>query len=87
MTEKQTIIFLVTETFHYFRCKDDNMLLNDNSGRHMYELKCDDKTDPDNPSTADVSTWPTCVNTPMCNEIPEPDNNATVSIIKYHGSF
>ena len=55
------------------------MLLNDNSGKAVFELRCDIKTDPANPLTADIHSWPTCVKNPRCTDIPVPDDNATVS--------
>ena len=54
------------------------MLLDDNSGKAVFELLCD-VSDPDNPVTAEQSTWPSCLLQPRCTQIPTPDNNATVS--------
>ena len=56
------------------------MLLNDNSGKAVFELLCDGSSDPDKPVTAEQSTWPSCTSQPRCTEIPTPDDNATVSI-------
>ena len=60
------------------RCTGADMLLEDGTGRAVYELQCD-VTDPASPRTADPATWPKCVQQQRCTEVPEPDTNATVS--------
>ena len=61
-----------------FRCKDDNMLLNDNSGTAVFELYCN-ITDPDHPKMLESASWPSCVSSPRCDVIPEPDSAAATS--------
>ena len=61
-----------------FRCKDDNMLLNDNSGTAVFELYCN-ITDPDHPKMLESSSWPSCVSSPRCDVIPDPDSAAASS--------
>ena len=61
----------------YYKCAEPDMLLDDNSGRAVFELLCDIK-DPAHPTTEDVSTWPKCIKQTQCSDIPEPDANATV---------
>lgn len=62
----------------YYKCKDNSSLLNDNSGRAVFELLCN-VSDPTSPKTAEPSSWPTCVQQTRCEVIPEPDANATAS--------
>ena len=61
-----------------FRCKDENMLLDDNSGRAVFELYCN-ITDPDHPKMEEASSWPSCVASPLCTVIPDPDTDAASS--------
>lgn len=63
----------------YYKCTEPDMLLDDDSGRAVFELLCDIK-DPAHPTTEDVNTWPKCVKQTQCTEIPDPDTNATVRI-------
>ena len=61
----------------FYQCSDPDMLLNDDSGRAVFELLCDIK-DPAHPKTEDPNTWPKCVKKTRCSETPDPDTNATV---------
>ena len=70
----------------YYKCAEPDMLLDDNSGRAVFELLCD-ITDPAHPTTEDVNTWPKCVKQTRCSDIPDPDTNATVcngNLNKHH---
>ena len=61
-----------------FRCKDENMMLDDNSGRAVFELYCN-ITDPDHPKMEEASNWPSCVASQLCTVIPDPDTDAASS--------
>ena len=62
----------------YYKCRDDNMMLNDNSGTAVFELYCN-ITDPDHPKMLESASWPACVSSPRCDTIPEPDSEAATS--------
>ena len=56
----------------FYKCKDVDYRLDDNSGLAVYEVHCN-VSDPGAPWMPDPSTWPKCTYQPMCTEIPEPD--------------
>ena len=62
----------------FYKCKEPDYKLNDNSGLAVFEVYCN-ATDPDNPWTPDTSTWPKCEYQPLCTEIPEPDSMSSES--------
>ena len=62
----------------FYKCKELDYKLNDNSGLAVFELYCN-ASDSENPSVPEASTWPKCEYQPLCTGIPEPDSLATAS--------
>ena len=62
----------------YYKCKEPDYKLNDNSGLAVFEAHCD-KSDENNPTMPAKDTWPKCTYQPLCTNIPEPDSLATAS--------
>ena len=57
----------------FYKCKDPDAMLNDNSGLAVFEAHCN-TTGGDKPWMLDPSNWPKCTYQPLCKDIPEPDS-------------
>ena len=69
----------------FYKCKEANNLLNDNSGLAVFEAHCN-ISDPDNPTLPDTASWPICEYQPLCTVIPEPDSLSKASGLELDSS-